>query len=79
MAITDSKIRGHLLPPHVREALVKVNSGGATASDLAATNCHLADKRAMELVRAGGATRTNINALPIDLPAKAALLDIAGV
>lgn len=79
MATTDSKIRGHHLPSHLREALVKVNSGGSVARDITASNCHLADKRAMELVRAGGATRANINAMPIDLPTKAVLLDIAGV
>jgi hypothetical protein len=79
MSTTDAKIRGKLLPSHLGEALVKVNSGSATAKDVAGTNCTLADKQALEMARAGTATRAKINAMPVDLPTKEALLDIAGV
>jgi hypothetical protein len=63
----------------MRETLVKVNVGGVAAIDINAAPVSNAEKAEMRAVAASTATRVSINGSQLDLPAKAALLAIAGV
>lgn len=80
MAMTSADI--HRLPLNFahRAILMKVNDGTATTTDIMASQgVDLHTKDALRRFKAGGMTRRDINAMPIDLPTKQALLAIAGV
>jgi len=79
MAISSSDIKGISCVGSFKSVLTKVNAGGSLATDISAELVSLPAKQALIAVRAGTATRAGINALPLDLAEKSALLAAAGV
>jgi hypothetical protein len=80
MAITTAAIRGLITSPAHRAILGKVNDATASVADInAQPGIDLHFKELLRRVVATTATRADINAAPVDLPTKSALLAIAGV